>query len=110
MATLTTVTPATGAALRKLFTLLEEKFDVASGQYAQDYSDERIAKETGISTEAVKSYRSSAFGKLRPPSELSKAVQDLADLESLFLKTEADMRDKIKQLQHQVRQLQKRFD
>jgi predicted transcriptional regulator len=105
-----TVTPATGTALRKVFSLLEDNFNATEGVYLHGFSDESIAKETGISAEAVKNYRTAAFGKLKPPSELYKAVQDLADLETLFLKTESEMKEKLKDLQARIRLIQKRFD
>ncbi len=64
------ITPTTVSAMRKVFAALEDNFDAEKGEYLHGYSDERIAKETGISVDGVKKYRIDGFGKLRPPSEL----------------------------------------
>lgn len=104
------VTPITGQALRKVFALLEDNFDAGQGQYLHGYDDERVAKETGISLQAVKEYRTSAFGKLQPPTELHKAKQDLDALETAFLKMDSEMRGQIKDLRQRIQILQRKFD
>ena len=103
-------TPATGQALRKVFQLLEDNFDTDAGCFKNDYGDERIAKETGISLDAVKNYRTSAFGKLKPPTDLVLIERDLRELESLYLKTESEMKSALKDLQARMRNVQRRFD
>jgi hypothetical protein len=103
-------TPATGQALRKVFALLEDNFDTDAGQFRNDYSDERIAKETGISIDAVKNYRVSAFGKLKPPTELYNIQAQLRDLETLYLKTETEMKAGLKDLKARVAAVQRKFD
>lgn len=108
--TLAKVTPITGQALRKVFSLLEDNFDAGQGQYLHGYDDARIAKETGISTHAIKEYRTNAFGKLQAPTELHKAKQDLDALETAFLKLDSDMREQIKDLKQRVLILQRKFD
>lgn len=105
-----TVTPATGAALRKVFQLLEDQFDVEEGSYRNDYSDEKVAKETSISVDAVKSYRTAAFGKLKPPTELYRITQDLKELETFALKMDQELKEQIKQLRVRVSAMQKKFD
>lgn len=97
-------------ALRKVFQLLEDNFDAENGQYLEGYDDASIAKETGVSPNAVKEYRTAAFGKLKPPTELHKAKQDLDDLENLFLKTEGEIRQQIKDLRQRILNLQRKFD
>lgn len=108
--TVAKITPTTGAALRKVFALLEDNFDADVGMYKDGWSDERIAKETQVSPNAVKEYRTSAFGKLKPPTELHKISQDLRELETLFLKTENEFREKIKDLKARVLLMQRKFD
>jgi len=110
MANASTVTPVTGQALRKVFQILEDNFDSGVGQYLHGYDDARVAKETGISEAAVKEYRTAAFGKLKPPTDLHKLKQDLADLETAFLKIDAEFREKIKDVKQRVLILQRRFD
>ncbi len=103
-------TPATGQALRKVFLSLEDNFDAEAGCYKNDYSDERIAKETGISPEAVKNYRVSAYGKLKPPTDLVLIERDLRELETLFLKTENEMKAALKDLRARIGTIQRKFD
>jgi len=104
------VTPITVTAMRKVFALLEDNFDAVKGQYLSGYSDDRIAKETGISVEGVKKYRIDGFGKLQPPSELHLVQQQLSELETLFLQTESDMKAQIKDIKQRILQMQRRFD
>lgn len=104
------ITSTTVTAMRKVFSLLEDNFNAQEGAYLHGYSDETIAKETGISVDAVKKYRVDGFGKLKPPTELYKAIQDLRELETLFLRTESEMKEKLKDLQARIRNIQKRFD
>ena len=104
------VTPVTVAAMRKVFALLEDNFDPEKGLFLHGYSDERIAKETGISADGVRKYRVDGFGKLKAPTELDKARSDLSELEALFLKTEGEMRAAIKDLKARIQTLQRRFD
>lgn len=103
-------TPATGLALRKVFQLLEDRFDTDAGQYLEGYSDERVAKETGISQDAVKNYRISAFGKLKPPSEFHALTQQLRELETLYLQTDQTMKDGLKDLKAKISNMQRKFD
>lgn len=105
-----TVTPTTGAALRKVFALLEDNFNIEGGHYLNEMSDDTVAKATGISADAVKNYRVAAFGKLKPPTELDTAIRDLRELETLYLNTEKLMKDKLADLQARIRNIQKRFD
>lgn len=103
-------TPATGIALRKLFTLLESHFDIEAGCYTEGHTDDSLAKETGISVEAVKNYRVSAFGKLKPPNEFFKVQQDVAELEKLYIQLEGQMKEGLRDLRVRVNSLQKKFD
>jgi hypothetical protein len=104
------VTGPAAQALRKVFQLLEDNFNATDGQYLHGYDDDRVAKETGISVNAVKDYRTSAFGKLKAPTELWQAKQDLAALETEYLKMENDFKAKLKDLNQRILQLQRMFD
>lgn len=104
------ITPTTGAALRKVFQLLEDNFDSTNGQFLNLYDDARIAKETGVSINAVKEYRTAAFGKLKPPSELEILKHELGELETFFLKTESEMKERIKDAHQRILQIQRKFD
>jgi hypothetical protein len=108
--TITKVTPTTGQALRKVFQILEDNFDTGEGQYLHGYDDQRVAKETGISEAAVKEYRTSAFGKLKPPTEFHKLKQDLDSLETAYLKLDSDLRNQLKDLKQRTLNMQRKFD
>lgn len=104
-----TITPAVAKAMRRLYQILEDNFDPEAGQYLEGYSDERVAKECEISLDAVKHHRSSAFGKLKPPSELAILQREVEELQKLALQTDTEMRAKIKEINNRLVQLQKRF-
>lgn len=104
------ITQVTGVALRKVFQLLEDQFDGEAGCYRNDYSDERIAKETSISKDAVKQYRIQAFGKIKPPSEMMTMQQELRELENLALQLDNDLRQKLKDFGLRLRAVERRFD
>lgn len=104
------ITQKTGKALREVFRLLEDHFDAEQGCYTDDYSDERIAKETDISKEAVKKYRVEAFGKIKPPNEIYLLRQELRELETFALQTENDMRQKLKEINLRLSNMERKFD
>lgn len=103
-------TPATAKALRDMFTLLDTVFDIEAGVYQEGYSDEKIAKETGISPDAVKNYRVQAYGKLKPPSEFHILTQQLRELETLYLQTDQTMKEGLKDLKAKIANMQRKFD
>lgn len=104
------ITPTTGVALRKAFQILEDQFDIENGCYRGDYSDDKVAKETGISAEAVKQYRISGFGKIKPPNDVYLIRQELSELETFALKTENELRAKCKELSLRLNALERKFD
>ena len=104
------ITPLTGRALRQVFALLEDHFDVEQGCYTGEYSDERIAKETSISKEAVKKYRLDAFGKIKPPSEMVQMRQELREIETLALQLDNDLRQKLKEFNLRLHLVERRFE
>jgi len=104
------ITPLSGQALRKVFQLLEDWFDAEAGAFKGDWTDEKIAKETGISKDAVKQYRVNAFGKIKPPSEIAIIRQELRELETFALQAENDIKAKAKDLTLRLNALERRFD
>lgn len=106
----TQVTPTTVTAMRKVFAALEDNFDAEKGEYLHGYSDERIAKETGISIDGVKKYRIDGFGKLRAPTELESLKREVEELQELFLKFENEMKDRLKDARARILTLQRKFD
>jgi len=67
------------AARREAHDLIAITFDIPSGQYRDEYSDERIAKETGVSVEWVKQRRDDEFGPMKEPGEIALMRKELAD-------------------------------
>lgn len=104
------ITPTSGQALRKVFQALEDYFDADAGQYRDGWSDERIAKDTGISKDAVKGYRVNAFGKIKPPSEMILLRQELREIETLALQLDNDLRQKTKDFALRLAAIERKFD
>lgn len=104
------ITPQTVSAMRKVFAALEDNFDAEKGEYLHGYSDERIAKETGISVDGVKKYRIDGFGKLRPPTELDAVEREINELTALFVKFEGEMKERLKDARARISNMQRKFD
>ena len=58
--------PAASTALPLLYMALGDNYDRAKKSYKGNYTDEQIAKETGLSVEFVKQRREADFGPLVP--------------------------------------------
>lgn len=67
------------AARREAHDLIAMTFNIPTGQYNDGYSDERIAKETGIGVDWVKQRREDEFGPLKEPDELTAMRKQLAE-------------------------------
>lgn len=106
----TTITPAVARATRKMYQILEDNFDPVAGNYLHSYSDERVAKECDISIDAVKAHRASAFGKLKPPTEIEILRREIDEVQTFALKTENEIKAKLRDLSQRLLTLQKRFD
>jgi hypothetical protein len=65
----------------RLMRLLTDFFDGDAGAYINDYSDERVAKEVGLSLSVVEAFRREAFGDLKEPKELQAIKDDVTMLE-----------------------------
>lgn len=104
------ITKTTVSAMRKVFAMLEDNFDGVKGVYLHDYSDERIAKETGISIDGVKKYRIDGFGKLRPPTELDIVKREVEELQSLFVTFENEFKEKLRDARARILTIQRKFD
>src|SRR4051812_31896511 len=68
---------ATSRALK----LLGEHFDTERGAYAAEWSDRRVAEETGLSLAAVASYRTECFGEILVDPALEQLQLDVVALE-----------------------------
>lgn len=87
---------------RKIFGLLDESFDEATGRYRAGYSDERIAKEADTAIELVVRLRRGAYGELAEDPR----VTDLRDeIELLRLEVEeagAGFKTRLEQLDRRL--------
>lgn len=83
-APMTTPTPPPSASVAakakqvEAITWLAESFDAEKGVFKGDVSDATIAKETGLSVEAVVALREQFFGELKEPPEIAAFRRDLA--------------------------------
>ena len=68
------------AARREAHDRIAIYFDIASGQYGEGYSDQKIADETGVSVAWVKQRREEEFGPIKEPTEIAAMRGDLAKL------------------------------
>ena len=68
---------------RKLMATLEDAFNEKEGRYGEDWSDEAVAEETGISVAAVIKTREEAFGTLKMPTELEQFGQDMKAIKQM---------------------------
>ncbi len=93
------VSEAARAARRLATLLLEEKFDVATGQYRDGYTDEKVAKETGAALAFVFKRREDDFGPLKVPGDLQDCRDEIARIrlaaEQQLEAIEIDNRQKI---------------
>lgn len=69
--------------------LLQAHFDVKNGRYVTGWSDEKIAKDTGLGLKSVADYRIAEFGEIREPTEIALIRQDVNALEKLQQETNA---------------------
>ncbi len=72
------ISDAARTARRLATLLLEEKFDVATGQYRDGYTDEKVAKETGAALAFVFKRREDDFGPLKVPGDLQDCRDEIA--------------------------------
>lgn len=87
-----TPTERTKAAKREALTWLEEAFNVERGNYKAGVDDASIAKETGLSEEAVKALREDFYGPLKVPSELETLRSEVAAKLTLVDRLETDLK------------------
>lgn len=78
--------PASPAAMKAqavMFRLLNDHFDTVDGRYADDWSDEKIAKETGIAKATVADFRRAGFGEIKEDPAIASLRSDVNALEQL---------------------------
>lgn len=101
--------PAAMKAQVQMFTLLSAWFDADKGAYAKDWSDARVAKETGLAPELVIEYRRTGFGELKEPSEIAGLRNDIGALEALQRESAASFAQGIAELRGRLAKVAERF-
>lgn len=83
-------TEANRDARRRAHTLMAVKFDVGLGCYRDEYSDERIATDTGASLAFVIQRREQDFGPIKTPPEIPAVENELRTFEARLCNLERD--------------------
>ncbi|MCW2275094.1 hypothetical protein GJ654_10200 [Rhodoblastus acidophilus] len=91
---------AAKSAIPLLYMALDEGYDRAGQDYKPGYSDERIAKETGLAVEFVRARRESDFGPIRDPKAVALigGLNDLGGLAIEFRALSARVESKLNEL------------
>jgi hypothetical protein len=76
-------------ARRKAYGLLEDHFHIEKGMYLNDYSDERVASESGLSIAALVTLREAMFGPIKITAAVV-ALQEQAEEQHKHFLTEVD--------------------
>lgn len=69
---------------RDAHALIEMSYDLASHSYKDGYSDEKIAKETGLAKDWVAKRREDEFGPLQEPGEIALLRAEVASARELL--------------------------
>ncbi|MEG8222437.1 hypothetical protein OSJ57_17680 [Sphingomonas sp. HH69] len=77
-------TPDVRQQRRDAHTLIELYYDLASSTYKDRYSDEKIAKETGLPKEWVAKRREDEFGPIKEPNDLAVIRQEVATAKGVW--------------------------
>ena len=86
-------TPSAKANIRKANELLMFQFEVETGQYIDGYSDDRVAKESGMPVAWVTKRRESEYGPLKEPTEFDTLRCELSELSSSLSKLQSKLDD-----------------
>lgn len=81
----TTPSPAAIRSQATMFRLLTDHFDADAGRFAEGWSDEKIAKDTGLSAQTVAAFRSEAFGAIKEPAEIAALAADIETLDGMIV-------------------------
>lgn len=86
---------ATMKAQAETVQLLSLHFDGDAGRYAAGWSDDKIAKDTGMAPDFVREMRLAAFGELREPEEVTRLRADIDALDQLAREQNSAIREAI---------------
>lgn len=95
-----------------MFRHLGDHFDADAGRYSDGWSDEKIAKETGLSAQTVAAFRVEAFGAIKEPPEVAALAADIATFDSMLIEAAASietMKGTQREMKQRLDQLRKKF-
>jgi hypothetical protein len=75
---------------RALFDLIDAHFSIQHGNYAEGWSDARVASELGVTPDYVTKVRVEGWGPIRPPVEIDELRAELAEARLTFAKEFGD--------------------
>ena len=104
--------PASAAAHKAtaaLHKLLSTHFDPDAGHYAQGWSDQKVAQETGLAEKYVSEVRDIVYGALKEPDELVAIRNEVKSLQELINETLVAAQREVNQLNNRINQLAKDF-
>lgn len=81
----TTPSPAAIRSQATMFRLLTDHFDADAGRFAEGWSDDKIAKDTGLSAQTVAAFRTEAFGAIKEPAEIAALAADIATFDGMLI-------------------------
>jgi hypothetical protein len=102
-------TPSTTAIKMQLqmMRLLDEHFDADAGAFDAGWSDERVAKETGLALSVVTSFRREGYGEIKRPPELVALGRDIDSLAELQKEQAASVLTALNELRQRLSALEK---
>ena len=101
--------PAAMKAQVSMLVLLQSHFDADAGAYAADWSDARIATETGLAEDVVTEYRRAGFGEIKEPAEVRALRADINALAALQAEQHASVGEEIAGLRSRLADVSKRW-
>ncbi|MFZ2996250.1 hypothetical protein [Sphingobium sp.] len=101
--------PTAMRAQAQMFTMLQTHFDTDKGAFAKEWSDDRVATETGLAKALVVEFRQTCFGELKEPDEVRALRSDISALETLARETNASFAAEIASLRTRLAAISSRW-
>lgn len=99
------VSADTHKATAKMHQLLSLHFDIDEGKYAEGWNDERVSKESGISTIHITEVRNIAYGEIKEPEEITLLRNEIKSLNDLIGETLVAAQKEVNVLNKRVAEL-----
>ena len=106
---LKTISADTHKATAKMHQLLSLHFDAEEGRFSDEWNDERVSKESGISITHVTEVRNIAYGEIKEPEEITKLRNDIKALNELISETLIAAQKEVNALNNRVAEITKKL-